>query len=152
MGRKGIGGCYVDGRRGGGGVGGEDGVTMREEVSVEVVVAMRRPLEMERNLEPTLPSPLTCILQMRKLRPSGVVGFCCNPGSDRGQIRVPGTSPKAQPPGLIKGTSMPLKSQENVRQISMQKGPLQGLHHLSDHAEDSVSGSAIDRPGESLRF
>ena len=51
MGRKGIGGCYVDGRRGGGGVGGEDGVTMREEVSVEVVVAMLRPLEMERNLE-----------------------------------------------------------------------------------------------------
>ena len=33
MGRRGIGGCYVDGRRGGGGVGGEDGVAMREEVS-----------------------------------------------------------------------------------------------------------------------
>jgi hypothetical protein len=94
-------GCYADGRRGDGGVGGEGGVAMREDVSVEMVVVMLRPLEMERNLEPTLPSPLTSILQMRKLRPSGVVGFCCNPGSDRGQIWVPGTSPKAQPPGLI---------------------------------------------------
>lgn len=76
-------------------------MAMREEVSVEMVVVMLRLLEMERNFEPTLPSPLTSILQMRKLRPSGVVGFCCNPGSDRGQIWVPGTSPKAQPPGLI---------------------------------------------------
>lgn len=102
MGRRGVGGCYVDGRRGGGRVGGEDGVAVREELSVEMVV-MLRPLEMERNFEPTLPSPLTSILQMRKLRPSGVLGFCCNPGSDRGQIQVPGTSPKAQSPGLIRG-------------------------------------------------
>lgn len=65
MGRRGVGGCYVDGRRGGGGVGGEDGVAMREEVSVEMVVVMLRLLEMERNFEPTLPSPLTSILQMK---------------------------------------------------------------------------------------
>lgn len=38
----------------------------REEVSVEMVVVMLRLLEMERNFEPTLPSPLTSILQMRK--------------------------------------------------------------------------------------
>ena len=55
-------GCYADGRRGDGGVGGEGGVAMREDVSVEMVVVMLRPLEMERNLEPTLPSPLTSIL------------------------------------------------------------------------------------------
>ena len=81
-------------------------VVVREEVSVNMVVALRPP-EMEGNFELTLPSPLTPILQMRKLRPPTVPGFCCNPGSDGGQIQVPGTSPRAQPSGLRQGHQCP---------------------------------------------
>lgn len=81
-------------------------VVVREEVSVNRVVVLRPP-DVGGNFELTLPSPLTPILQMGKLRPPRVLGFCCNPGSDGRQIQVPGSSPRAQPSGLRQGHQCP---------------------------------------------